>query len=32
MFYVTGHKGCKMLAVPGRNVQPTDKDEIKLKV
>ena len=32
MFFVTGHRGCRMFAVPGRNLQRTDKDEVKLKV
>jgi hypothetical protein len=32
MFSVTSHRGCKMFAIPGRNVQRTGKDEVKLKV
>ena len=32
VFFITGHRGCKMFAIPGRNVQRTDKDEVKLKI
>jgi hypothetical protein len=31
MFFVTGHRDCKLFAVPGRDVQRTDKSEVKLK-